>query len=195
MKCSQCDRPAWYRYAQGGLCIPCAKQNDDIVFKQCLMNAVMFNQAIDEMDAVTGFHTEGGRFPVAAMAAAALNATTNHTNITITDSNVGVVNTGDLANIDAIITITQGSDAEELGLAIKKLTHAILDSTEIAVETKRELVELVRTLSEQVATRRSKPVMGSILKAIDERLKSVHALWSLYDNVRRLIARLGEIVA
>jgi len=165
--------------------------HDDIVFKQFLMNAAMANQAIDHMDEMTGFRTVGGRVPVAAMAAAALHATTNHTNITINGSTVGVVNAGDLAKIDAVITITEGSDSEALGLAIKELTQAVLDSSALALAEKRDIVELIRTLSEQVATRRSKSVMTSILKAIDERVKSVSAIWSLYDRVSALVEAMS----
>lgn len=192
MKCQQCDRPAWYEYQNGGrLCLHCGRLLADINFRDQLMNMAGANQALDDMDAVSGINLGGGRFPVAALAMAIRGPVTQN-NITISGSSVGVINTGDLAKINAVITITEGSDAEPLGLAIQQLTQAVLDSNQVASETKRELVDLISALSEQVTQRRSKSVMAMILKGIDERVKSVNAIWSLYDHVAKLVESLQQ---
>jgi hypothetical protein len=188
MKCHQCERPAIYKYdGIGGLCLACAKTHDEIMFRQFLLNAAAANQALDDMDAISGIATGGGRYPIAALAAAAMRNQVTTNSISISGSSVGVVSTGDLAKIDAIITITEGSDAEELGRALKQLTEGVLAANELAADAKKEIVELISSLSEQVTGRRSKSVMGSILKGIDERVKSINAIWSLYDRVAQLI--------
>ena len=40
--------------------------------------------------------------------------------ISMSGSQVGVINTGDLAKIDAVVTITNGSDAEAFGQCFKE---------------------------------------------------------------------------
>lgn len=115
--------------------------------------------------------------------------TNNH--ITISNSSVGVLNTGDLAKINAVVTITEGSDAEELGHTIKDFAQAVVDSDEITKEEKHEVGELLGTLSEQIAGKRSKPVIGSVLKGIEGRVKSANVLWSFVEKISRLLDYLG----
>jgi hypothetical protein len=160
-----------------------------MTFQAALLNMAGANQALDDMDMVSGIRLGGGRYPVAEMASAMRGAVTQN-NITISNSSVGVVNTGDLAKINAVITLTEGSDAAELGTAIRQLTQAVLDSGEIAADTKRELVSLVSSLSEQVTTKRSKSVMGSILKGIEERVRPINAIWTLFSHVAALVGTI-----
>jgi len=115
--------------------------------------------------------------------------TNNH--ITISNSSVGILNTGDLAKINAVITITEGSDAEELGHTIKDLAQTVDDSNEITREEKHEVGELLGTLSEQIAGKRSKPVIGSVLKGIEERVTSVNALWGFAEKIGKLLTDHG----
>lgn len=119
MKCNQCERPALYQYDNGlHLCLSCNAILQENNYRSFLMNAAMMNHAMDEMDMVTGIHLGGGRIPVSALAQAMSRPMTNN-HITISNSSVGVLNTGDLAKINAVITITEGSDAEELGHTVK----------------------------------------------------------------------------
>lgn len=169
------------------LCILCARQVSDVMFQAALLNMAQANQAADDMDLVSGIRLGGGRYPVAEMAAAMRGAVTQN-NITISNSSVGVVSTGDLAKINAVITLTEGSDAADLGMAIRQLTQAVLDTNEIAAETKRELVSLISTLSEQVTAKRSKSTMAAILKGIEDRVRPINTIWTLCSNVATLVS-------
>lgn len=191
MKCNQCERPALYKYEDGlRLCIHCNAILQENNYRSFLMNAAMMNHAMDEMDMVTGMHLGGGRIPVSALAQAISRPMTNN-HIIISNSSVGVLNTGDLAKINAVITITEGSDAEELGHCIKNFAQAIVDSDEITREKKQEIGELLGTLSEQIAGKRSKPVIGSVLKGIEDRVKSVETLWAFAEKIGLLLGNLG----
>jgi hypothetical protein len=152
----------------------------------------MMNQAMDDMDMMTGFHLGGQRIPVSALAQAMSRAMTNN-HIIISNSSVGVLNTGDLAKINAVITITEGSDAEELGYTIKDFAQAVVDSDAITKEEKHDVGELLGTLSEQIAGKRSKPVIVSVLKGIEERVKSVNVLWDFAVKISKLLSDLGII--
>jgi hypothetical protein len=201
MKCNQCDRPGFYSYSEGvELCLPCHGQVEDLRlrraesdFRQQLINMAMINEAQDQMDAAVGFSVSPARIPVAAIAAAAATRNTRMTNINITGAQVGVLNTGDLAKIDAAVTLTKGSDAEELGAAIKSLTEAVVQAPDMRDEVKREVGELLAALTDQVAGKRSKPVATQVLKGIEERAKGVNAVWDLALKVSGLAAALFGI--
>ncbi len=67
MKCHQCDRPAIYRTGDQSslpLCLDCYAKWSHIMNMRFLQNAAMMNNALDEMNMMTGFPTIGGRIPV-----------------------------------------------------------------------------------------------------------------------------------
>ena len=187
MKCSQCDRPAYYQTSDGvGLCVSCNGLVVDANYKSFLMNASMINQANDDMDMAVGFSLNSGRIPVAALAMAISgNKTQNH--IVVSNSNVGSVNTGDLAKINATITISQGTDMEEVGLHVKSLTEAIIHSTELAEKQKKELVDLIAELMAQMAGRRSKPVIQSLVCGVSSTIGGATKLAVLAEQLFKLL--------
>lgn len=133
MKCCQCARPAFYLIGDDKipLCLDCGHKLEQMQQMQFLRNAAMLNQAMDDMDNVVGFGLSSrSRIPVAEMARAMQKGST-YNNINISNSQVGVLNTGDLARIDAVITLTKDSDAELAGQQLRLLTQAIVDTAEI----------------------------------------------------------------
>src|SRR4051812_47436219 len=99
--CAQCSNTAFYRIGDGkeaaALCLPCLSIYEGIQFREWLKHAAMLNHASAEMDNMLG--GIGGlspKIPVEAIARAASMAKT-YNNITISSSNVGVLNTGNLA--------------------------------------------------------------------------------------------------
>jgi hypothetical protein len=70
-------------------------------------------------------------------------------NITISNSSVGLINTGNLARIDAAITMSKGTDGEEFGARLKDLTEAILADTQTSKELKQQLIEVAQAISDQ----------------------------------------------
>ena len=147
MKCHQCERPGIYKYNDAIiLCLECHVKASDVQYRddqirlqQALLNAAMLNKANDDLHAVAPWGPRSSPIPVAAIAKVANKGTTLTNNIAINNSNVGVLNTGDLAKIDAAVTVTQGSDAEELGLVIKRLTESVVATEELTDETKKEV--------------------------------------------------------
>jgi hypothetical protein len=162
----------------------------DAHFRGYLMNAAALNHAQDEMDAMMPFGQTGGRIPVAAMAMAFQKGSSVNNHITVTNSQIGLINTGDVQKIDAAITLTAGSDAEAVGKQLQALTQAVIDSSEVAADQKRELVELLQALSDQVVRSRTKSVALSLLTAIEERAKGVNALVQLVASLNAGVSAL-----
>jgi hypothetical protein len=184
MRCQQCERPAIYRMGDNGpwLCLHCADTMQSIWDRQFMQNAAMLNLAQDEMDAVLGIPSGGGRVPITPLARA-LQGQRKLNNIHITNSTVGLLNTGDLARIDAAITATMGSDAELIGAQITALTQAIIDTHDLAQTQKEELLDLVESLAEQIVGQRKPTVIRTLLKSIEDRAQGVAALLAIVQTL------------
>jgi hypothetical protein len=172
LKCSQCPTQAMYivngdDQGRGApLCLACYGRNADIQFRQFLMAAAGANQAQDDMDFMVGYGPSGGRIPVEALARAASMSRT-YNNIRISNSNVGVLNTGNLARIDAAITISQGTEAAEFGARLKDLIQAIDADKGATADVKKELVEVATAISDQAVSRSpSKTVISTLFEKL-----------------------------
>lgn len=199
MKCHQCDKPGFYQYSDDMmLCVQCHSQvqtietkEKELQLKNALLCAAMLNNANQELDAIAPWGPRYQPIPVAAIAAVGSQGI-KMTNIHISDSQIGVINTGDLAKIDAAVTLTRGSDAEPAADALKQLTEAVLASEEITTEAKRELGELLAALSKQLAGDRSQPVAMQLVKAIEERTSGINSVWSLAERIGPLVSALFQ---
>jgi hypothetical protein len=158
------------------------------MYMQFLQNAAMMNQALDQMDLVTGIPLGGGRIPVAALAGV-MNKGSTYNNISISNSTVGAINTGDLAKIDAVITLAKDTDVEPIGDAIKALTQAIIDAREIDKSARQELIDLVQTIAEQVVGARKKPVLFSLLRGLEERAKGYIAISEAAQSLISIVTK------
>ncbi len=185
MKCHQCDRPAIYQVGNDDeipLCLDCYSKLSHIWDMQFLKNAVMMNRALDDMDMVTGLSVSGARMPVQALARAMMRSSTLN-NITVTQSQIGVLNTGSIHRIDAAITLSKGSDAEELGSLIRGLTEAVIQSNELDAGQKNEVIELTETLAEEVVGKRKPATITAVMKSITEKVGGVAVLAGAADKL------------
>lgn len=188
MKCHQCERPALFRIGDPGVpvCLDCYAKWSHIMNMQFLQNAAMMNQALDDMDMVTGFHTPGGRMPVQALARAMQRSHTLN-NFNISGSQIGVLNTGSIQRIDAAITLSQGSDAELIGSQIKALTEAVIGSDGLDSAQKNEVLDLTETLAEEVVGKRKPATINAVMKAITEKVTNVAALVAAAEKLWQVI--------
>jgi len=170
------------------LCLACADKMQSILDRQFIQNAAMMNMAADEMDAATGFMLPSGRIPVGEIAKA-IKGRAVLNNITINNSNVGMLNAGDfsLAKIDAVITIAKGTDVEAVGNQLQSLTQAILDTAKINADQKKELLDLVQALGEQVVGPGKRSVIKSIMKGIEDRAQGLAAVFEIAKTLSAII--------
>jgi hypothetical protein len=194
MRCHQCERPALWNVGENGpaLCLECMHKLQQIQNAQFVQNAAMLNLAMGEMDAVGelfGVPASSRLIPVAAIAQS-MRGKTVLNNISINNSTVGLVNTGDLAKIDAAITLTRDTDAEAIGAQIQKLTQAIIDSGELTPDQKKEMLDLVQALADQVVRERKPSVMNALLTAIKERTEGAANIVTVVQGLAELIRGL-----
>jgi hypothetical protein len=149
----------------------------------------MANQAFDDMEAAVGMRLSGGRIPVNEIALA-MKGRTVLNNIHITNSNVGLLNTGDLARIDAVIELTKNTDVETIGVQLQKLTQSIVDSPDLEPAQKKELLDLVQELGEQLVRARKPSVINALLTSIEDRAKGMAAIFSVVQALSAAIRGL-----
>lgn len=187
MKCSQCNKPAFYRVAEAEipLCLSCYAtwhhtQNIDF-----LKNAVMMNHAMDNLDLSVGMGVSGDRIPVGYIAKAIQGAATLN-QFSISNSQIGVLNTGSINRIEASITLAQGTDAELIAQHIKSFTEEVLTSNELGAEEKNEIIELTDAAAEEVVGRRRLTVVTAHLKALREKVGGILSLANAADKLLEL---------
>jgi polyhydroxyalkanoate synthesis regulator phasin len=184
VKCDQCERPAIARVTEGliALCLDCYQKFVYINNVEFLKHAALANQALDDMDRISGFPTAGGRIPIAELARAVQKGSV-YNNIHISNSQVGVVSAAEVARIDAAITLTQGSDAAVLGEQLKRLTEAVVNNGSISAEDRKELIDLLQSLAEQIVGQRKPAVVRSLANAISDKVKGAIALAPLAHDL------------
>ena len=171
------------------LCLSCYAKWSHIQSMQFLQNAAMMNQAMDHMDMVTGLPSTKGRLPVQALARAMQKGHTLN-NFTISQSQIGVLNTGSIEKIDAAITLSRGSDVELIGEELKALTEAVIQSAELDQSEKNDVLDLTETLSEEVVGKRKPATIGAIMKGITEKVKGAAALAGAAEKLRKALEAL-----
>jgi hypothetical protein len=201
MRCHQCERPAIYRFVDDGpgFCLACADtlqsiadRRQSVADRQFLQNAAMLNLSMDEMDTIGGIRVCGPRIPVADIARA-IGGKSTLNNITINGSNVGVLNTGDRVNlerIDAAITLSKNTDAEAIAAHLQRLTQRVVDTDELDAPRKREVLDLVEALAEQIVRQRKPSIVKSLIGSIE---RAVHGAASLVTIVEGLSSAAGKL--
>lgn len=116
-------------------------------------------------------------------------------NIKISNSNVGVVNTGTVAKVDAAVTVMRQSGENDAATAIAKLTEAVLASVDASDEQKRSIVELLSVLSTEATA--PKPIRrGAAMRAIATEISTltqgVAALSQLWQHYGPVITALFQ---
>jgi hypothetical protein len=111
------------------------------------------------------------------------------TEIKISNSTIGILNTGQIKNIESInINIGKLNDAglDEVADALKNITAAVAESTELAADVKSNTLEQLESLSEQAilpTNERSKPgVMKAVFTTLSGTLTAAGNLAGIWST-------------
>jgi hypothetical protein len=117
-------------------------------------------------------------------------------NIHVTNSEIGVLNTGIIENVDATVSVLKREGGEELANAIAALTEAVIQSGEIANDQKNQIMELLSTLSEEAvapADKRKSAVAKTLLSDLSNILGGVKALTDVWVTAKEIITTVFGI--
>ena len=195
MKCYQCDKRAiWKNEIDGGtfaLCLDCQlkfTQIQDIKLAECERQMNYWN---DEIAHSVGMPPQGARFPERRpiyIGAGTMN------NINISNSTVGVVNTGITQDIDIAITTLNKGGQKDLALAIQNLSNAILSSNDITDIQRNEIIESLSVITEESTKpeqERRKSVLLNTMSVIERSINGISSLVTLYEPLKHLIKSMG----
>lgn len=197
MNCA-CGRPTNFalqpdeNQPRAPVCVDCYLKFVQATQMQMDMNARLFNLLTAEAEAATGIYGALPRFPERKVVTVG-NVTLN--NIKVDNSAIGVLNTGSLQVLDGAVTaINQGGDSAA-ATAIKALTEAIANSTELAEDARSQVLEMLSVVASEAvapaATRRRAP-MRALLQEVATLIGGVAGLvqlWAQYGPVLEQLFR------
>jgi hypothetical protein len=148
------------------------------------------NQTMDEMDWMLGLPRSGPRYTIPAPPPiiATRGPMTFH-NISVSNSVVGAINTGNVQRIDvAIEKIKQvGAEGAKFAEALRQFTQAIVDDKELAEQEKQDVVDQLAFLTDQVRTKpaeRKKGVIGAVVSGIGTAVSASNGLVTLWQHLQ-----------
>jgi len=128
-------------------------------------------RALDDMEMITGVPMRAlRRSRPQPQPVVVTGATFN--SINIRNSNVGVVNTGQLTQVDTAITVIARQGNQQLASALKSLTEAVMANTALAEPSKKEAIEILSTLGIEATAPPAQRKTG-VARALMVRLKEL----------------------
>jgi hypothetical protein len=182
-KCHHCDKPATFKRGEIPLCVDCYYKvaQADFMEQQILHNQMSWTASNLNFIEQQLYIGHGGLLPLKQMMIPPPPTAPNYSfqQIKVSDSNIGVINTGTLFNLDTSIQIMQNRGDKELADAVKQLTQAVLDSNDINNELKTDIAEQLEFLVTEVLASKDKQRKGLARKVIDNISQSISTVASL----------------
>lgn len=194
MKCHNCSKPAMFGTGSKGefpVCLDCYIKVHQVLDRQLEHLERFHNQIADQAEMATGFLGIVPRYPPRP-SRVVLEGDVTLNNITISQSNIGVLNTGTVGTIDGAIGVLNGTD-REAAQAVKAATEAIANATDLAASEKNRVLELISIVASEGAAPKSKrrgEAMRTILRDISSLLTGSAAVSKLWETLKPVIEEL-----
>ncbi|HFD31733.1 MAG TPA: hypothetical protein ENJ28_03325 [Gammaproteobacteria bacterium] len=191
--CNQCGKPAVQEYNGNPLCVECFTkvasvfQKQEEIRQRELIILMQQEQAIEaDMYSSIGLNPPPQKYDFTH-----LRPPSNYTlhNIKVSDSVVGLVNTGNVETIDVAMTNIQHAGNTEVADALKLITEGVLQNSELTSELKNEILQNLSFVSQQISAEpenRNQGVLKSVLSGIRDSVSTVSSLVDLWVKVEPL---------
>jgi len=106
-------------------------------------------------------------------------------NIHVSDSEIGILNTGTIENVDSTVTVLRNEGNKELASAVTVLSEAVIKSAQVADDQKNQILELLSSLSEEAVApqeKRKLAVVKAVLAELTVLLGGVVSLAGLWEK-------------
>lgn len=195
MKCHNCDKNAMYEVGPEGqeasLCLDCYIRWQNAQLREQEMLERELNYLSAEMESISGIPGTLPRYPERQTVIHTGGVTLN--NIHVSNSEIGVLNTGTIGNVDATVTVLRSAGNRELASAVATLSQAVIQSGQIANDSKNQILELLGALSEEAIApkeKRKTSVAKALLSELSGILSGVGALAGLWQKTKTLFDQL-----
>jgi hypothetical protein len=176
------------------LCLDCSIRYQNMINQQLENIERQINFAMDTMDDVIGIYGVTPRFPERRPLIHTGGVTLN--NINVSNSEIGVLNTGTIENVDSTVTVLKTEGNNQLASAVTALSEAIIKSDELSNEQKNETLELLSSLSsEAIAPKKARKlgVVRALLSGLSGMLGDVATLSAVWEKVQPVFQQVFGI--
>jgi len=175
------------------LCLDCNSKLQNMLAIQNDQLARMINFFMDQADAAVPI--PGSSLPRIQLPSAPIIQTGEVTlnNIHVTNSEIGVLNTGNLSMVDSNVTVLKNSGNDELADAVTRLTEAVVKSKEINEAEKNEIVELLGALSGEATAPKDQQktsVVRVFIMRLNELLSPVATISALWGHAKTIFEQV-----
>jgi hypothetical protein len=174
------------------LCVNCYSKLAQANYLRHVQLASLYNQALDDIDDIVGLPSTGGRIYIPPPPAINAGQTT-YNNIRVDNSVVGAINTGNIKQLDVMMSVMRSGNNQELADALQKLTQAILDIPHLKPSDKNSALEWLSFLSNQALTQETErqPTIGKVaIAALERILSNIGSIASIWSAVKPLLETL-----
>ena len=201
LRCDQCIKPAMYNIQGYDLCLEHHTMLIKSIQGRQLENMAMMNYLQDSIAytlGAPGAQPPRIQVPVPIVHTAPVTHNT-HNNIHVENSVIGLINTAQVGRINVAMDNIVNNDDELIVEAIKAVTEAIVNTTELNNETKNQLLEQMAFITEQATlpnSKRQTSVVKPILAAISSSLTNIASLATVWgqwgDNIIRFFNQISR---
>ena len=174
------------------LCLDCFIRFQNVWYQQLEEYERHLNYLSAEMDSIAGFSGNLPRYPERRPRVIHTGALTLN-NIHVSNSQVGVINTGTLQNVDATVTVLKSGGNAELANAVTALAQAVIELREMANDQKNQALEIIGALAEEAVApkdKRKTAVVRALITELSTILGGVAALAALWEKAKGLFEQL-----
>lgn len=191
MKCVNCTKLAACSYQEVPLCLDCYIRLRDLNIREIEMIERESNFIIDQIEGVCGVYGALPRYPERRTVIQSGGVTLN--NIHVTNSEIGVLNTGAVQTIDSTLTVLKSEGNSALAVALQKLSEAVIRASDLTNNQKNESLELLGAMSEEAvapAPKRKLAVVKAMLAQMASTLAGVASVASAFEDAKAAISAL-----
>jgi hypothetical protein len=134
------------------LCLDCYIRLEDLHLRKLEDLEREYNLSVDRAEAITGMYGITPKFPERRPRTILRTGSVVLNNINVSNSEVGVLNTGTIQSVDSTVTVLKNEGNAQLAAAISVLSEAVIKSVEVSRDQKNQILELLacpRKLSRQ----------------------------------------------
>src|ERR1041385_866691 len=195
MKCQNCEKTAMFGVGPEGkmpVCLDCYIKFSQVMDRQEENLERQLNYYAAEIEMVMGMPGVVPRFPprpprIVLTGSSVLN------HIQISNSNIGVLNTGTIGMIDGAVGVMQRGGDREAAESFKRMTEAIANSPDLSGSAKNKAMELLSIIATEAAAPKEKrrgEAMRTLLRDVASALGGAAALVKLWEAAKPVIEAL-----
>jgi hypothetical protein len=195
MKCQSCEKSAMYGIGPDGqvpVCLDCFIKFAQVMDRQLETLERLHNQVAAEFEMISGIPGIVPRYPPRPPRTVLRGGMTlNH--IRVSNSSIGVLNTGTIGTIDGAVGVMKGGSAQEAAQGFKAITEAVVNAQDLAPENRNKVLELLSVVAAEGAAPKEKrrgEAMRILLRDVSAALSGSAALAKLWETLRPTIEGL-----